>query len=159
VNINSLTRKWKSFQQLPRNTRLVLPLVWLLLGTARFTIFALPFSWVRYWLGGEQQTAPWLLRLPASIETQARTIGQQVRTAARFTPWESNCFTQALVARTLLILQRIPHTVFFGLRREHGQLKAHSWVMCGRVAVTGGQVFGYYTVVGCFEWPDKPEGP
>jgi hypothetical protein len=151
--MKTLLRKWHSFSRLPRNSRFTLPLTWLMLGFARLTIIALPFALVRKWLGSEQRAAPWLHILPPATEAEAHRIGQQVRTAARYTPWTSNCFPQALVARTLLILKRQPHTVFFGLRHEHDQLQAHAWVMSGHVAVTGGHCFEHYTVVGCFVWP------
>jgi len=32
-------------------------------------------------------------------------------------------------------------------------MKAHAWVVAGRIPVTGGQSFGQFTVVGCFVAP------
>ena len=150
--MNTLLRKWRSFNRLPWPSRMLAPIVWLMLGIARLTIIALPFTLVRHWLGGHQQIAPWLHCLDAQQEQKAREVGRIVRTAAYYTPWISNCFPQALVARTLLTLMRQPHTVFFGLRRDQGRLLAHAWVMSGRVAVTGGPSFDHYAVVGCFAW-------
>ena len=155
--MNTLLRKWRSFNSLPWPSRMLVPVVWLMLGIARLTIIALPFTLVRRWLGGHQQIAPWLHCLDAPQEQKAREVGHIVRTTAYYTPWTSNCFPQALVARTLLTLMHQPHTIFFGLRREQNCLLAHAWVMSGRVAVTGGQSFGHYAVVGCFTWPaDSP---
>ena len=79
-------------------------------------------------------------------------IGRAVRLAARYTPWDSNCFPQAVVARLLLGLYGIPYALFFGLRRDpdSGAMLAHAWVAAGRVRVTGGESFGQFTVVGVF---------
>lgn len=151
--MNRLSRKWQSFKRLPLRVRAALPLAWLMLGLARLAIVALPFDVVRRWLGGHHDVAPWLHRLRPEQTRAARDVGQLVRLAARYTPWTANCLPQALVARSLLIMARQPHTVFFGLRRESSGLMAHAWVASGMVVVTGGYGFGHYTVVGCVAWP------
>lgn len=75
-----------------------------------------------------------------------------MRTAAARTPWTSDCFPQALTARLLLRVARVPHVVTFGLRRDDaGALKAHVWVATGEVAVTGGSGSSW-TGVGSFAW-------
>ncbi|MEK6788112.1 MAG: lasso peptide biosynthesis B2 protein [Pseudomonadota bacterium] len=148
-----LFRKWHSFNRLAFVDRLLLLPLWIMLGMARLTIIALPFPLVRRWLGGERQSTPWLHCLSARKEHRARRLGRLIRLMARYTPWTSNCFPQALVARTALTLAGLPHTVFFGLRRENGEMQAHAWVMSGRIAVTGGNSFEQFTIVGCFNWP------
>ncbi len=148
-----LWQKWRSFNRLPAADRLLLLPIWLMLGMARFCIIALPFSVVRRWLSGERHPLPWLHLLPADQEQRALRLGRLIRLAARYTPWTANCFPQALVSRSLLTLAGLPHTVFFGLRREAGRMQAHAWVMSGRIAVTGGHSFEQFKVVGCFAWP------
>lgn len=87
-----------------------------------------------------------------SQEMRAWQISQVIYLVARYTPWNSNCFPQAIVARLLLGFYRIPYTLCFGLMRDPhtGEFKAHAWVAAGRVCVTGGTGFDQYTVVGCF---------
>lgn len=82
-------------------------------------------------------------------------IGRLIAMTSRYTPWDSNCFPQAVVARLLLGLYGIPYALYFGLRRdaESGELKAHAWVIAGKVAVTGGHSFNGFTVVGCYIAP------
>lgn len=88
-------------------------------------------------------------------EVRARQIGQTVRLAARYTPWDSNCFPQAVAARLLLGLYGVPYAIYFGLMRDPDSpdMKAHAWVAAGRVRVTGGRSFGQFTVVGIFCHP------
>jgi len=83
-------------------------------------------------------------------------IGRVVRLTANYTPWDSNCFPQAITARFLMGLYRIPYIFFFGLLRDPTNpsgMKAHAWVAAGPVPVTGGVSFGQFTVVGCFVAP------
>jgi len=70
--------------------------------------------------------------------------------ASRYTPWDSNCFPQAVVARGLLGLYRVPYCLFFGVRRHQGRFDAHAWIATGPIRVTGQYSFNHYTVVGIF---------
>ena len=79
----------------------------------------------------------------------------RVELAAAYAPWRSDCYPQALTARTFLALRRIPHEVVFGVRRDGDALVAHAWVRAGDVEVTGGSG-REYTEVGWFSW--SPDG-
>lgn len=142
--------KLMTFIRLPWQEQLAFLPAWLLLGLTRFVILMLPFPVVRTLLGSTDGVSPWLHRLSAPELARAHRIGALVRLAARYTPWTSNCFPQALTARLLLSATGLPHSIFLGLRREAGELKAHAWVMAGAIPVTGGHCFGSYAVVGCF---------
>lgn len=82
---------------------------------------------------------------------RAIQISAVVQAAAVRTPWRSDCYPQALTARTFLAARRIPHVVSFGLRRDNGELRAHTWVRAGDVPVTGGDG-SRYTEVATFVW-------
>lgn len=78
-----------------------------------------------------------------------------VRTAAARTPWQSDCYPQALTARVLLRAARVPHSVTFGVRRDDaGELRAHAWVAAADVAVTGGDGSSW-SAVGSFHWTPR----
>jgi hypothetical protein len=86
---------------------------------------------------------------------RARAISSAIIVAAKFAPWKANCFPQAITARLILGLYDIPYALFFGVTRskqeeDRGAIKAHAWVVSGRVNVTGGRSFGQFTSVGCF---------
>lgn len=126
--------------------------VWLLLGVGKALIHLVSFQKLAVLLGQPCGVNPWVPLISAAQQHRAMQIGRVVRIAAQYTPWDANCFPQALVARTLLAWHRIPYTLFFGLRREtrSAELKAHAWVTSGPVNVTGGASFGHYTVVNVF---------
>jgi hypothetical protein len=131
---------------------------WSLLGFSRLLIILLPFTVIRRLLG-ENHSSPEQRPLPVldpAQQVRAAHIGRIVEAAAAHAPWRSDCYPQALTARTFLALRRIPHVVSFGVRRDGDALVAHAWVHAGDVAVTGGNG-QEYTEVGWFSW--SPDGP
>ena len=129
---------------------------WFLLGFSTLLIAILPFTAVRRLLGDNQsgdaqRPVP---VLDASQQFRAAHVGRIVEAAAAHAPWRSDCYPQALTARTFLAVRRIPHVVSFGVRRDGDALVAHAWVHAGEVAVTGGDG-SEYTEVGAFAWSPK----
>jgi len=149
-----LTKLTRFFRQ-PGFVQLWFLPVWLGLGFARLTILTLSFRRLVPKLGISIGLTPWLPLIEPVQEQRARLIGQVVRQAARVTPWESNCFPQAVVARVLLGYYGVPYCLFFGVRRkaDDGEFDAHAWVASGRVRVTGGYCFSRYTVVAVLAAP------
>lgn len=131
--------------------RWLLP-AWGLLGLSRLAVLVLPFRRVAMLIGGRGQPQPWVPLLDPAQEATALRLGRAIRSASRFTPWSSNCFAQALSARILLALHRVPCMLFFGVSRDRdsARMVAHAWVAAGRIRVTGGDGFAQYVVVGSF---------
>jgi hypothetical protein len=128
---------------------------WLLLGFSRFVIITFSFKRFAHWLGLHDGLAPRTPLTTASQEIRARTISRVISIASKYSPWKANCFPQAITARLILGFYDIPYALFFGLMRsaqeeDRGELKAHAWVVSGRVNVTGGRSFQQFTSVGCF---------
>jgi hypothetical protein len=130
-----------------------------LLGFSKVLVMAIPFRQLAPYLGVSVGIQPWLHLLNAAQQRRAQHIGRTVRLAASYTPWDSNCFTQAVAARCLLGLYGVPYVLFFGLAKDSpgGHLKAHAWVAAGPVCVTGGAGFGQYSVVGVYAAPALAE--
>lgn len=129
--------------------------VWCLLGASRLLVLTIPFRRLSAVLGKGEGAMPWIPLLSDAQTLRALQIGRVVRTMARFTPWDSNCFAQAITARLLLGLYGLPYALFFGLMRDAGSagLNAHAWIAAGRIRVTGGVSFGQYTVVAMYVSP------
>lgn len=125
---------------------------WLLLGISRFAIKIIPFRHLAPGFGRHSGITVWMPILSPLDEARALCIARVVQMAARYTPWESNCFPQAITARILLGLYGIPYGFFFGFTA--GTPMAHAWVAAGRIRVTGGESFSQFTVVSCFISPD-----
>jgi hypothetical protein len=146
----------RGFARLGHKDQVRLFAAWSLLGLSRFAILVLPFRLVRRALGERREPGAPTRPEPVDRETAVRAtrIGATVRLAARHTPWRSECFPQALTARLLLGLERVPHVVSFGVRRDGDALVAHAWVHTGDVPVTGGTAHDY-TEVGSFAWTPR----
>lgn len=129
------------------------PFVFVGLGLARGAVLGLPFPWLSRRFG-KSMGAVALAPLATTSETRiAALIGRTIRATALSTPWQSNCLAQALLARCLLGVLRIPYAMHLGMRSRQdatGEAIAHAWVTAGRVFVTGGNGFANYAVVAVF---------
>lgn len=142
--------KLKRFTRHPRFVKAWAVPVWLLLGLSKIAIFTVSFRRLQPILGTFVGVSPWVPVVSSDAENRARQIGAVVRLVSRYTPWESNCFPQAIVSRLLLSLYKIDYCLFFGVCRGRGEdpFDAHAWIAVGPVRVIGGWSFHKYTVVG-----------
>ncbi|MCG6941460.1 MAG: lasso peptide biosynthesis B2 protein [Thiohalocapsa sp.] len=151
-----LPNKLRKLRREPGFVWLWLGPTWALLGLSRGLIALVPFRRLAPLLGTNVGVEPWVPLVSAVQAVRARLIGRSVQIAARYTPWESNCFPQAITARLLLGLYRIPFALYLGLARDrdNNDLSAHAWVTAGPMHVAGGGAdFERFTVVGCFVAP------
>lgn len=147
----ALRRRLKNFQCRPLRQRYTFPLAWMLLGISRALVLLVPFRLLAPRLGKACGRQAYSHLLTPHQRERALEIGRTIRWAAKHTPWNANCFAQAITARTLLGLAGLPYAIYFGLvRDEQANLQAHAWVAAGPIRVTGGNGFANFTVVGCF---------
>lgn len=146
-----IARKARTAARMPLFVQAWLLPTWLLLGLSRTLIMLVPFARLAPWLGHSLGAQAWVPLPTSAHEHRARLVGLTVRTAARYAPWMANCFPQAVTARWLLALYRVPCALCLGVRPDkQGSLEAHAWVCTGRIRVTGGEGFTSYHVIGCF---------
>ncbi|WP_218576502.1 lasso peptide biosynthesis B2 protein [Desulfobacter latus] len=120
--------------------------VWL--GLSRAAILLIPFRRIAPLLGRTMTITP-DYELPDM--TRPLQISWAVRTAARFTPWESKCLAQAMSARIMLKRRGYPTTLYLGLaKKADNELSAHAWLRCGSRILTGGLGHGRFTVISTF---------
>ncbi|MFA6303879.1 MAG: lasso peptide biosynthesis B2 protein [Legionella sp.] len=84
---------------------------------------------------------------------QSIRIRRSIRLAARYTPWNSNCLTKAMVAALWCNYYKIPYLFFIGIAKKSekplGQ-DAHAWVTSGSIAITGEHSFNSYQVISTY---------
>lgn len=156
-----LIRKFRSFLDQPLFIKLWLLPLWFLLGVCKTLIFFVSFKRLVPLLGVRTGISAAIPLLSPDQEQLALNIGRSVRLAAAYTPWDSNCFPQAIAARILLCLYQVPYVLCFGLMRDpkSSEMKAHAWISAGRINVTGGASFQVYSVVGVFVSPLLAKSP
>jgi hypothetical protein len=153
--LNHLKQKYDIYCRQPRFIQIWLIPTWSFLGISRLLILSCKFRHIAPLLGTAAELNAHPPLLTPQEETIACKIARVVFIAARHTPWESNCFTQAITARALLGLYQIPYLLYFGLMRSPTRqtLEAHAWVQSGSVIVSGGNNVEQFTIVGCFITP------
>jgi hypothetical protein len=152
-HLRRVGRKLQTVWGLPLVDQLQIPLVWVMLGLARATILRLPFRWYARLLGRSVGVQVFTPLLTEEQTARARRIRRLVENTAKYTPWESKCLVQAMVAALLLQRAAIPYILHFGLAKHHAPqadtlMNAHAWVTAGAVAVTGGRSLQRFVVVG-----------
>ena len=149
-----LRRKANAWRRRPPEEKLYFAPAFLLLGLARVALLTVPFRRIAPLLGHDMKTAASVPLAGEQQVAQALHIGRAVRTAARYTPWQSKCLAQAMVARVLLGVNGLPYGLYLGVsKRGTSGVTAHAWVCTGPAAVTGGRGFGQFAVVGTFVSP------
>ena len=138
---------------LPFKYQIFFILNYALCGVARAAINVFPLRRISPYFGPFKKT---LVISPLPNRKQlglAVRIGQSVRLAAKYTPWDSSCLTQAMVAKFWCRLFKIPYVFYIGFAKapeEPSGYKAHAWITAGRVLVTGGNGLMDYNVISSY---------
>ena len=145
-----LATRLRKVAALPWAERWLLFEVFCLLGVARLALLVIPFRHLARRLGPlHTETAP---DAPPEQVAHAQRVGLAIARVSPHTPWTSNCFPQALVAKYWLHRRRIPTTLYLGVALSKGPasapagMEAHAWLRCGPLIVTGGRGHTRFTV-------------
>ncbi len=146
-------RKVETFWRLPIKRKFFFLLNYMLCGVAKTLIILLPYRVLSRYFGYSHRMTV-ASTLPTMKQRQrAYALGRAVRLAARHTPWDSSCLTQALVAKFWCDRWGIPYFLFIGLQKNSAKplgKEAHAWLTTGPVAVTGGYCFESHHVISSF---------
>lgn len=146
------------FFRLPGSERLVLAQAVFYLAVARLSLLLLPFRLVARSFGVTQDIS---LDQPTTGEQEeARMLGRQVTRASRHLPWRCACLEQAISTQWMLAKRNLPGTLYFGVAKDESKdFKAHAWLTCGSVTVSGGRVAGDFTVISTFRRKNASDDP
>lgn len=165
-----LATRLRKVAALPWAERWLLFEVFCLLGIARLTLLLIPFRHLARRLGPlHTETPP---DAPPAHVAHAQRVGQAIARVSPHTPWTSNCFPQALVAKYWLQRRRIPTTLYLGVALTKDaastparmgaprpklkdaspnlNMEAHAWLRCGPLIVTGERGHARFTVTAAF---------
>ncbi len=117
----------------------------ILTGIMRYKILKTPFNKLKIQLGEYNKESA----EEVSIETykKAKQIRWIVTHISQHTPWESLCLVQAMTVQKMLKKRNISTTIYLGVNKDkNNEMKAHAWIRCGQMYITGGNGTGYATV-------------
>lgn len=146
-------KKVTLFWAIPLRYKCFFLLNFLFCGIARLAINTLALRNLSIYFGYFYKTTTFSSVLTETQKHQAIKIGQFVRLAAKYTPWDSSCLTQAMVAKFWCRALKIPYILYIGFAKapeEASGYKGHAWVTAGPIAVTGGNGFIEYKVVSTY---------
>jgi hypothetical protein len=112
-----------------------------LCGLARAAIHLLPYKRLSPFFGNRAHRTIASTIISKENSMQAVLIGNSIRLAAKYTPWNSSCLTQAMVAAFWCRRYHIPYLLFIGFAKSSPKplvANAHAWVTAGPIAITGG---------------------
>jgi len=125
-------------------------------GLVRAAILTLPFRLLARHLGQHNQNYELSPLVSEQQRMLAWRIGRVTELVACYTPWESQCLVQAIMARTLLGFYGIPYVMYLGARMPgdlEETINAHAWVKVGPWIITGRQGHQTYCIVSSFVSP------
>ena len=116
-----------------------------LTGIMRYKILHIPFDKLKKQLGKYNQESK--EELSQDEYKVVMKIRNAVVNTSKYTPWESLCLVQSMTVQRMLNKRNISTTLYLGVNKDkNNEMKAHSWIRCGNVFVTGGDGGTYATV-------------
>lgn len=78
-------------------------------------------------------------------------ISLSLNRAAKYSPWRTKCFEQAIAAKMMLKRRGMKTTLYLGVYKDQmNKLGAHAWLKYNSIIVTGGPFIEKYTVINWF---------
>ena len=128
--------KLQIFWELGFRKQLMFIEAFILSGVYRFMVLYLPFKYVKKRLGVPKKESA----KEESVEVYrlAKEIRGGVLLVCKYTPWESKCLIRAMLVQHFLKRKKIATTIYLGVNKDDlNNMKAHAWIRCGEMIVTG----------------------
>jgi len=152
-----LARKFRTLRALPWSVIGWLLPVWLMIGLSAAAIAVVPFRTLASLFGESTDRRAFAPTLNPEKQRRADWIGRTIGIAARYAPYRSDCYPQALTAAIMCRFFRLPYAMYFGVAavpaagEAASGFTAHAWVTTGTSTLTGGaNSFARFRVVSCF---------
>lgn len=132
-----------------KNKKIIIKAIFLT-AKYRMLILIIPMKKLSKYLGQYNEESEF--NLPDETYKYVYCVGKIVNKVAGHTPWKSTCLVKALTAQKLLNDKLIESTIYLGVNKgEKNNLKAHAWLRCGRVYITGSNEKDDFHMVGKFK--------
>ncbi len=151
--VKKIKRNTWLFLRMPFKRKTMLIANLFLCGMARAAVKTIPLPYLARYFGQFNKTITISQLISRQQIHQAFQMGRSIRLAAKYTPWDSSCLTQAIVAKFWCSLFKIPYAFYIGFAKSENApsgYNGHAWVTAGPVAITGGHSFLDYHIVSSY---------
>jgi hypothetical protein len=144
--LKKLLKKANSFIKMPAlRKRLFVEAVYTS-AIVKFSLLFMPFNQVSRWLGNRNPEVSDAQTLSEKdvylLETQ-----KALKLCDKYTPWPTECYTQALTAKILLQRRAISSVLYIGFKKgENNHFEGHAWLISQSHVITGHCDFRQYQV-------------
>ena len=148
-----ILRNCQRFARLSSRAQVWFVLLFVGSGLARAALLTLPFRRLLPSMGAHAQQVSCPPEVSEAQQRLAGCIGRLTALAAQYTPWQSACLVQAIVAARVLAYYHIPYVLYLGVAKAtppSDGLQAHAWLRVGQWIVTGREGHQAFTVVATF---------
>ncbi len=151
--LQKFLRKINSFFQMRLKLKCLFFINFILCGIARLSINCLPLRHLSPYFGVLYQNKLLSTILSKKKLQYAAALRRSIQLAAQHTPWNSNCLTQAIVAKFWCHHLKIPYVLYIGFAKDKTKPEgyaAHAWLTAGPIAITGGYSFSSFHVISSY---------
>ena len=136
-----------TFIKLPLSIKFLALEVALELTVACFKLKKYEFKIIAQKLGKSEAECP---KINTNPTQETRYLKGLIVRISELLPWRCVCFPQAIAGQRILNKKNIPSTLYLGLLKENGEMKAHAWLRSGQYIVAGYNDISKYTVINSF---------
>lgn len=131
-----LINKAKVFFRLRLKCQILIIEAFCLAGFTRLAMVTFTFKKFKKLIGKHNNTL--VYEITENDRATISYIRWAVILVSRYTPWQSKCLVQAVVARLMLKRRNIESTLHLGIGRDKdNSLLAHAWLSCNNLIVIG----------------------
>lgn len=151
--IVALKQKASIFLHMRFKLKCLFVINFILCGIARVFINLLPLKHLTPYFGTLHKNIIFSTLLTRVQRNQAIQLRRSIALVAKYTPWDSNCLTQAMVAKFWCSCLNIPYVLYIGFTKDADKpsgYASHAWLTAGPVAITGEHSFSSFKVVSSY---------
>ncbi|MCH9690053.1 MAG: lasso peptide biosynthesis B2 protein [Gammaproteobacteria bacterium] len=149
----NVKKKVYLFWHLPFKLKILFCINFFLCGIARACILLFPLKRLSPYFGILYKNIMCSTILSKKQLRHATQLRRSIKLAAKYTPWNSNCLTQAMVAKFWCQQLNIPYILYIGFAKNIDKpngYAAHAWLTAGPIAITGELSFPHYQVISSY---------
>jgi len=151
--VAAIKRKTHLFLNLRFKLQCLFVINFMLCGIARAFINIFPLKRLAPYFGTLHKNIIFSTIITHSQRNHAIQLRRSIALVAKYTPWDSNCLTQAMVAKFWCSCLNIPYILYIGFTKDADKpsgYASHAWLTAGPVAITGEHSFSSFKVVSSY---------